>query len=53
MTTDTAIDQKARKAWRTPSCQTLDLSATAGGPPGGVDSHTSNGATGCSPQDCS
>ena len=52
MTKDLTTDLKA-KAWIAPTCHTLDVSATAGGPPGGVDSHANNGNAGCSPKGCS
>lgn len=39
-----------RKAWATPHCEALHLAHTAGGPPGGADSHAnSNAAAGCNP----
>lgn len=43
----------AKSTWHTPVCETLDLAATAGGPPGGADAHTTNGSAGCSPLVCS
>jgi hypothetical protein len=42
-----------RKAWATPRCEALHLTHTAGGPPSGADSQTSNGNAGCSPAGCS
>lgn len=41
------------KTWHTPVCETLDLAATAGGPPGGADAHSTTGNSGCSPLVCS
>ncbi|WP_372696639.1 hypothetical protein [Immundisolibacter sp.] len=39
-----------RKVWATPRCEALHLAHTAGGNPGGADSHANNTSNaGCNP----